>query len=203
MFSSAQTISRGVNVSNPNCARTTLKYLICKPPAHLCAEAPGSARWNVRSSVFSQMRPAHLLRGTLRNQIPKPLSAQLTIQVATTPTSREPRRDIVSVSPRRIYARRRTAIGRKMRGSKGRRKPHRTVFFFPWCAFGDFRHKTKVTARRAGAGQRPVECPQFGLLADVPQRICCEEPYRIDCVKLVRAQLAKLKVESPTSRGLA
>ena len=31
--------------------------------------------------------------------------------------------------PPRIYARRRTASGRKMRGSKERRKPHRTVVF--------------------------------------------------------------------------
>ena len=66
--------------------------------------APASRRWHIRGSVCEE---------PYRVEYVKVVPAQLTLQIPTSPTSREPRRDIVSVSPRALAARRRSAIQRK------------------------------------------------------------------------------------------
>ena len=145
-------------VNLPSCRAGT--YFRCA--AKVSKGAPKGGKTTVRSCFLSSLwNPFYL--STARGPPPrgkragayvcesvKVIPAQLGQVNVESPRPHEPRCVIDSVSPRRIYARRRTAFGRKIEGipKGGKKTAPNGCLSSLWCAFGNFRRKTKVTARR-------------------------------------------------------
>ena len=110
----------------------------CETP-HACrGGAPGNARWNFRDS--RQRRFCFRLC--------KLFPAALTLQI---PTSRGLPNAIDNVRHRAFMRGGVPRFGGKDDGFQRKKENSpKGLSFFLWCAFGDFRHKTKVTARRGG-----------------------------------------------------